>query len=74
MTYKQVCKVNNNQIINTLPDDFKNKKQVTIVIDDEVDTKTQKLEMMKQAAKDPLFLSDIKEIQHDFDSIDNEIE
>jgi hypothetical protein len=74
MTYKQVCKVNNNQIIITLPEDFKNKKQVTIMIDDEVDTKTQKLEMMKQAAKDPLFLSDIKEIQHDFDSIDNEIE
>ena len=72
MTYRQVCLVNNNQVIVTLPADFGNKKQVTVVIDDEVDTKAQKLELLKQAVNDPLFLADIKEIHQDFDSIDHE--
>ncbi len=72
MTYRQVCSVNNNQVIVTLPPDFKNKKQVTVVVDDEVDTKAQKLEQLKHAATDPLFLADIKEIHQDFDSIDHE--
>lgn len=72
MTYRQVCNVNNNQVIITLPADFKGKKQVTVVVDDLVDTKIQKLAMLKNASEDPLFLADIAEIQHDFDSIDNE--
>ena len=72
MTYRQVCNVNNNQVIITLPADFKGKKQVTVVVDDLVDNKIQKLAMLKNASEDPLFLADIAEIQHDFDSIDNE--
>jgi hypothetical protein len=72
MTFRQVCKVNNNQIVVNLPPDFIDKKQVTVVIEDVVDTKTQKLERLKAALNDPLFLADIKEIQSDFDSIDNE--
>ena len=72
MTYRQVCNVNNNQVIITLPADFKGKKQVTVVVDDLVDTKIQKLAMLKNASEDPLFLADIAEVQHDFDSIDNE--
>jgi hypothetical protein len=31
-----------------------------------------KIEMMKQAAIDPLFLADLKEIQDDFAHLDNE--
>ena len=72
MTYRQVCNVNNNQVIITLPADFKGKKQVTVVVDDLVDNKIQKLAMLKNASEDPLFLADIAEVQHDFDSIDNE--
>ena len=72
MTYKQVCNVNNNQVIITLPADFKGKKQVTVVVDDLVDARIQKLAMLKNASKDPLFLADIAEIQQDFDNIDNE--
>ena len=72
MTYRQVCNVNNNQVIITLPADFKGKKQVTVVVDDLVDAKIQKLAMLKNASEDQLFLADIAEIQHDFDSIDNE--
>ncbi len=70
MTYRQVCTVNNNQIIVTLPPNFSNKKQVSIIVDDEVDNKTQKLDFLKEASTDALFLADIKEIQQDFDSID----
>jgi hypothetical protein len=47
-------------------------KQVTVFVDDYVDIKSQKIEMMKMASNDPLFLADIKEIQEDFDSIDHE--
>jgi len=72
MTYRQVCNVNNNQVIITLPADFKGKKQVTVVVDDLVDAKIQKLAILKNASEDPLFLADIAEVQHDFDSIDNE--
>ena len=72
MTYKIVCLVNNNQVVVTLPPDFSNKKQVTVIVDDQVDNKAKKLEMMKIASNDPLFLSDIKEVHDDFDSIENE--
>jgi hypothetical protein len=59
MTYKQVCKVTN-------------KQQVTVVIEDVIDTKAQKLEQLKAALNDPLFLADIKEVQNDFDAVDHE--
>jgi hypothetical protein len=59
MTYKQVCKVTK-------------KQQVTVVIEDVIDTKAQKLEQLKAALNDPLFLADIKEVQNDFDAVDHE--
>jgi len=73
MTYKVVCTVVNNQVILTLPPDFKNMKEVTVCIDDNIDTKSLKLEALKVASNDPLFLADIKEIQDDFDLIDKDI-
>ena len=39
MTYKQVCKVINNQVVINLPPNFVNKQQVTVVIEDVIDTK-----------------------------------
>jgi hypothetical protein len=72
MTYKIVCPVKNNQVILTLPPGFRNKKEVTVYVDDQIDVKSQKLEAMQMAAKDPLFLADIHEIHADFDSIDDE--
>ena len=59
MSDKQVCKVTNNQ-------------QVTVVIEDVIDTKAQKLEQLKAVLNDPLFLADIKEVQNDFDAVDHE--
>ena len=72
MTYRLVCPVNNNQVIVTLPTDFNGKKQITVILDDQVDTKAQKLEQLKSASSDPLFLADINEIHKDFDLIDHE--
>ncbi len=72
MTFKQVYTIINNQILVTLPSTFKGKKQVTIVVDDEIDSKSKKLELLKQAVSDPLFLADVKEIHSDFDAADNQ--
>ena len=72
MTYKQVCKVINNQVVINLPPNFVNIQQVTVVIEDVIDTKAQKLEQLKAALNDPLFLADIKEVQNDFDAVDPE--
>ena len=73
MTLKRIYEIdNNNQLIITLPDDFKDIKRVLVTVDDAIDTKTSKLELLKQAASDPLFLSDIREISDDFSHIDAE--
>jgi hypothetical protein len=72
MTYKQVCSVDNNQVVVKLPANFGNNKQVTVLIDDQVDSRDQKLTQLKDALNDPLFIADISEINKDFDSIDNE--
>jgi hypothetical protein len=71
MTYKIVCPVQNNQVIVPLPADFRNKSVVTVYVDDSVDVKSQKMAEMSQAAKDPLFLEDVEEIQRDFDFIED---
>jgi hypothetical protein len=72
MTFKIVCPVNDNQVTVSLPPDFKNKKQVIVYIEDLVDQKSSKIDVLKLAASDPLFLADIMEVQQDFDSIDHE--
>ncbi len=72
MTFRQVCDITNNQVLINLPADFKDKKQVTVVVDDAIDSKSKKLDLLKQALTDPLFLADVKEIHTDFDAADNE--
>lgn len=72
MTFRQVYKVINNQVVIDLPPGFINKLQVTVVIDDIVETRMAKLEQLKATLKDPLFIADIKEIHNDFDPIDHE--
>lgn len=72
MTLRQVCNIKNNQVIIDLPADFKNKKKVLVIVDDSLDTKTEKLALLKQAASDPLFIADIKAIADDFGVIDHE--
>jgi len=41
---------------------------VLVILDDSVDTRADKLELMKCAKNDPLFQGDIQEISIDFDA------
>ena len=72
MTVRQICDVINNQLLIKLPDSFKGKKQVLVILNDSVDDRTSKYELLKLASVDPLFNADIKEINDDFNAIDSE--
>ncbi len=72
MTIRQICDVKNHQLTIHLPDGFKDNKKVLVIVDDGVDTRSEKLSLLKQAAQDPIFLSDIKEVMEDFGNIDFE--
>jgi hypothetical protein len=73
MTVSMICQVNNNQIIVTLPPEFASQKEVHVEIDDLISERDRKLEIMRKAKSDALFLSDIEEINQDFKFIDGEI-
>jgi len=73
MTYKKTCEVKkNNQLIIDLPDKFKMKKKVMVIIEDIDNEQEDKIDLMKKASSDPLFLADIAEISADFENIDKE--
>ena len=72
MTLRQICEVVNNQLLITLPDSFKDKKKVLVIVNDNLDNRSLKLELLKKASTDPLFNDDIKEINDDFKLIDGE--
>jgi hypothetical protein len=73
MIVKQVYNTDNKkQLLINLPDSFRKKRRVLVVLDDSVDTKADKLELMKSAKNDPLFQADIEEISNDFGAIDSE--
>ena len=72
MVIRQVMEVVNNQVTITLPKEFKGKKQVLVILDDQVGEYLKKLELMKLAANDPLFLADLQAVQEDFSFIDND--
>jgi len=75
MIVKQIYKTENkSQLMINLPDNFRSKKQILVVLDDSVDTKANKMDLMKIASKDPLFLADIDSISNDFRNIDSEIQ
>ena len=63
MIVKQIYNTKNkSQLIIKLPENFIGKDRILVVLDDSVDTKAQKMALMKKASKDPLFLADITEI------------
>jgi hypothetical protein len=72
MTLRKICEIKNNQIVITLPEDFKDLTKVFVTVDDTVDVTKEKYLLLKQAANDPLFLNDVKEINDDFNNIDHE--
>jgi len=73
MTYKKTYEVKkNNQLIIDLPDQFKMKKKVMVIIEDIDDEQEDKIDLIKKASNDPLFLADIAKISADFENIDKE--
>jgi hypothetical protein len=70
MTLTKLYKVTDNQLIITLPIGFKD-KQVLVTIDDKPSLNKDKISMMKLAAKDPLYLSDLQEVNDDFEGIEH---
>ncbi len=73
MLVKQIYNVvNKKQLVIDLPEKFRKTRRVLVVIDDSVDTKIDKIELLKVASKDPLFLADIKEVTQDFGNIEFE--
>jgi len=73
MIVKQVYKTNNKrQLLINLPENFRNKTQILVVLDDSINSESNKLELMKIASKDPLFKTDIDEVSRDFKHSDDE--
>jgi hypothetical protein len=74
MIVKQIYNTDNKtQLMINLPEAFRHKRRILVVLDDSVDTKTEKLDLMKKASIDPLFLADIDSVSKDFRNIDSEL-
>ena len=74
MTYRTTGRVKGNRVVVALPPYFPENKEVTITIDDALDVRTEKMNLLKKAVQDPMFLADIREIQEDFEDIDPDTE
>ena len=74
MTFEKTFDIQkNNQLIINLPERFKSRKKVRVIIEDIDENRDVKIAMLKKATTDPLFLSDIAETVSDFDNSDNEL-
>lgn len=72
MTFEKTYEIHDNKLIIKLPKEFKSKKRVRVIIEDIDETRNKKIELLKKASKDPLFLEDIEEIADDFQYSDKE--
>jgi hypothetical protein len=74
MTFEKTFEVQkNNQLIINLPERFKSRKKVRVIIEDIDENRDVKIALLKKASTDPLFLSDIAETGSDFENSDNEL-
>lgn len=75
MIVKQIYKTGNkSQLLINIPENFRSKRHILVLLDDSVDTQSDKMDLMKLASKDPLFLADIETINNDFRNVDSEIQ
>ena len=74
MTFEQTYRIDkNNKLTITLPEQFRNKTKVRIIIEECDDSRQSKIDKLKLAANDPLFLADVKEVASDFQDADHEL-
>jgi hypothetical protein len=73
MMFERTYKVkDNNQLVIKLPDSFKSSKRVRVIVEVIDEERKSKIDYLKRAAEDPLFLSDIQEVEDDFQYSDKE--
>jgi|TARA_R100000027_G_C2197850_1_gene78969 hypothetical protein len=70
--FKKKYKVKDNQLIIDLPNTFDEISSVIVTIEEDLNDHQKKIELMKKASKDPLFLADIKEVNNDFKFADSD--
>ena len=74
MTFEKTYEVQkDNRLVIKLPKRFRSKKRVRVIIEDVEESRQDKIEILRKASTDPLFLSDIDEIVSDFEAVDNEL-
>ncbi len=74
MTFEKTYEIQkDNRLIIKLPDRFRSKKRVKVIIEDVDDSRQEKIKLLRNASQDPLFLSDINEVNSDFSNSDNEL-
>lgn len=71
-TFKKKYKVKDNQLVIDLPKTFDDISSVIVTIEEDLNDHQKKIELMKKASKDPLFLADIKEVNDDFKFADSD--
>jgi hypothetical protein len=73
MSFKEIYDVpKNHQLTIQLPQNFPTKRKVVVTVEEVSPSKKDKLKLMKKAASDPLYMQDMKEVNSDFDLINNE--
>jgi hypothetical protein len=70
MTLRQIYPVENNRLIIDLPENFKGKKTVLVIVEDVKNSYEEKCALMKQAVNDPLYMADIEDAMDDFKYVD----
>jgi hypothetical protein len=64
---------NNNRLIIKLPERFRSKKRVKVIIEDVDDSRLEKIKLLRNASSDPLFQLDNNEVNSDFADSDTEL-
>lgn len=73
MSFKEIYDVpKNHQLTIQLPQNFPSNQKVVVTVEEVPLSRKDKLKLMKKAATDPLYMQDLKEVNSDFDSINNE--
>jgi len=73
MTLRKIIEIpKSHQLVINLPEGFQSEGKVLVTIDDIPETNSQKMAAMLAASKDPIYLSDMQEVNKDFDHLAGE--
>lgn len=73
MTLRKIIEIpDSNQLVISLPKGFRKKKKVLVTIDELPESRSKKMNEMLAASKDPLYLTDMQEVNNDFDHLAGE--